>query len=116
MISRIFAGLAAMLAASSAALAAGVATTVKGDFVPAIYECVVEGQYFFLRLGSEMGYEQTEPPLDPGLFELDATTGTIRFTTGPYAIGQWTAEIHNTADQHGVILHADQDYDCKAAR
>lgn len=87
-----------------------------GDFTPGIYECFAEGQYFFLRLGSDLTYQQTEPSADPGVYELDGTTGIIRFTTGPYAIGRWTAEVHNGADQSAVILHADQDYECRAAR
>lgn len=92
------------------------AERVAGDFTPAIYECSTEGQYFFLKLGSDLSYQQTEPSADPGIYELDSATRIIRFTTGPYAIGQWTAEVHNSAEQSGVILHADQDYDCKAAR
>ena len=83
---------------------------------PGLYECFAQGQYFVLRLGSELGYQQTEPSADPGLYEIDAASGTIRFTSGPYAIGQWTAEVHKSADRPGIILHADQDYDCKAAR
>ena len=29
-----------------------------GDFTPAIYECFADDQYFFLRLGSDLSYEQ----------------------------------------------------------
>ena len=90
---------------------------VPGEtLTPAIYECFAQGQYFFLRLGSGLDYQQTEPAAAPGLYELDTATGIIRFTTGPYSIGKWTAEIHNGPDQAGITLHADQDYDCKAAR
>ena len=83
---------------------------------PGLYECFAQGQYFVLRLGSALDYQQTEPSADPGRYEIDAASGTVRFTTGPYAIGQWTAEVHNSAERSGIILHADQHYDCKAAR
>jgi hypothetical protein len=85
-------------------------------FTPGIYECVIGDQYFMLSLGSDLVYQQTAPEADPGTYEIDDARGVIRFTTGPYAIGQWTADIRNAADRAGIILHADQDYDCKAAR
>jgi hypothetical protein len=107
---------AALLFASVLPALAEDVPAADGALLPGIYQCFAEGQYFFLRLGGDLAYEQTEPPLDPGQYEVDASTGVLRFTTGPYAIGQWTAEVRNTADRHGVILHADQDYECKAAR
>jgi hypothetical protein len=85
-------------------------------FTPGVYECLLGDQYFMLKLGGDLVYQQTLPEAEPGNYELDNASGTIRFTTGPYAIGQWTAEVHNAADRAGVILHADQDYQCRAAR
>jgi len=106
----------APIAMTSGALAGQEPTQAYNALLPGIYECFADGQYFFLKLGSGLDYEQTEPPGDPGRYEIESSTGLIRFTTGPYAIGQWTAEVQNAAGQHGIILHADQDYDCKAAR
>jgi len=87
-----------------------------GGVMPGTYECFAQEHYFFLRFGSDMTYRQSEPIGDPGLYEVDVASGIVRFTTGPYAIGRWTAEIHGSPDRAGLILHADQDYDCKAAR
>jgi len=85
-------------------------------FTPAVYECLYADQYFYLRLGGDLMYQQTMPEADPGSYEIDDASGVIRFVTGPYAIGQWTAEVHNAADRAGVLLHADKDYECRAAR
>jgi hypothetical protein len=85
-------------------------------FTPADYECLYTGQYFYLRLGSDLTYQQTMPESDPGSYEIDDATGVIRFVTGPYAVSKWTAEVHNEADRAGVLLHADKDYECHAAR
>ena len=83
---------------------------------PGIYECELGDQYFYLKLGSDLVYQQTMPEAEQGTYEFDGGTGVIHFVTGPYSIGQWTAEVHNAADRGGVILHADQDYECRAAR
>lgn len=106
----------AVAALAVAGLATGASAVETAILTPGLYECLAQGQYFFLSLGSDLVYHQTEPAADPGEYEIDAATGSIRFTTGPYAIGQWTAEVHNAADRGGIILHADQDYECRAAR
>ena len=85
-------------------------------FTPGIYECLYADQYFMLRLSGDLTYQQTMPEADPGEYLVDEAAGIIRFTTGPYAIGQWSADIHNAADRAGLILHADRDYECRAAR
>ncbi len=85
-------------------------------FTPGLYVCLYADQYFDLSLGGDLTYRQTKPELEGGDYELDTATGLIRFTTGPYSIGQWTAEVHNAADRAGVLLHADKDYECRAAR
>ena len=87
-----------------------------GGVMPGTYECFAQEQYFFVRFGSDMTYMQSEPIGDSGLYEVDVASGIVRFTTGPYAVGQWTADIRNTPDRAGLILHADHDYECRGTR
>jgi hypothetical protein len=87
---------------------------VSTKFTPGIYECLYADQYFMLQLSGDLTYRQTAPEADPGNYTIEDSL--ITFTTGPYSVGQWTAEVHNAVDRAGVLLHADKDYECRAAR